>query len=83
MESAVTVFPDPDSPTSAVISPRLTVKEIFFTAWVISCLAGLALLEFREGARRRAFSEIKSTERLSICNRGFIKTSAIVDRGQE
>ena len=32
MESEVTVFPEPDSPTSAVISPRLTLKEMFFTA---------------------------------------------------
>jgi hypothetical protein len=32
IEREVTDFPDPLSPTSASISPRFTVSEIFFTA---------------------------------------------------
>jgi len=35
-ERAVIVFPEPDSPTTATISPRSTVKEIFFIAWTVS-----------------------------------------------
>src|SRR6266478_1528564 len=36
MERAVTVFPEPDSPTRATISFLSTAKEIFFTAFVVS-----------------------------------------------
>ena len=33
MESAVTVLPEPDSPTSATVSALPMSKETFFTAW--------------------------------------------------
>jgi hypothetical protein len=32
MDNAVTDFPEPDSPTTATISPLLTVNEIFCKA---------------------------------------------------
>ena len=35
MDKAVTDFPDPDSPTMATISPRLTSKEISFNALLV------------------------------------------------
>lgn len=34
----VTVLPEPDSPTRATTSLRLIVKEISFSAWVVSVL---------------------------------------------
>jgi hypothetical protein len=35
MDKEVTDLPEPDSPTIATTSPQFTVKEIFFSAFVI------------------------------------------------
>ena len=36
MDKEVTDLPDPDSPTSATISPRFTSREIFFKAFTVA-----------------------------------------------
>jgi hypothetical protein len=36
MDKDVTDFPEPDSPTNATISPRFTINEMFFNAWVVA-----------------------------------------------
>lgn len=46
IDNEVTVFPDPDSPTIATVSPLFISKEIFFTAEVVPVSVTKSTLRF-------------------------------------